>query len=75
MVILIKLFPDFSDLKAFERRLTEVIADLAPSTLRWRSKWSAGYSWSTETYSLPFPFSRPLRLDGVYLFRGVPVGL
>lgn len=29
---------DFPDLKAFERRLTEVIGDLAPATLRWRSK-------------------------------------
>lgn len=27
----------FSDLKAFERRLTEVIASLQPATLRWRS--------------------------------------
>lgn len=26
-----------SDLKAFERRLTEVISSLQPSTLRWRS--------------------------------------
>lgn len=26
-----------SDLKAFERRLTEVIACLQPATIRWRS--------------------------------------
>lgn len=26
-----------ADLKAFERRLTEVIASLQPSTIRWRS--------------------------------------
>ena len=29
------------DLKAFERRLTEVIASLQPATGRWRSKFSA----------------------------------
>lgn len=27
-----------TDLKAFERRLTEVIACLQPATMRWRSK-------------------------------------
>lgn len=29
----------FTDLKAFERRLTEVIACLQPATTRWRSEY------------------------------------
>lgn len=32
------LLSALSDLKAFERRLTEVICSLQPATLRWRSK-------------------------------------
>lgn len=35
-----------SDLKAFERRLTEVIARLQPATTRWRSKYLCiDYCW------------------------------
>ncbi|XP_065086811.1 nuclear envelope phosphatase-regulatory subunit 1 homolog isoform X2 [Ochlerotatus camptorhynchus] len=43
------------DLKAFERRLTEVIAALQPSTLRWRSK-SAWCSLGTFKSLIPFHF-------------------
>jgi hypothetical protein len=35
---IIKNLRKISDLKAFERRLTEVLACLQPSCLRWRSK-------------------------------------
>jgi len=37
--IIINLFY-ISDLKAFERRLTEVIVRLQPATLRWRCKFT-----------------------------------
>lgn len=49
----------FLDLKAFERRLTEVIACLQPSTLRYRSKYS--FSWIVQndfyllTNKIPIP--------------------
>lgn len=30
----------FTDLKAFERRLTEIVASLQPPTCKWRSTYS-----------------------------------
>lgn len=41
------------DLKAFERRLTEVIACLNPSTLRWRSKNCVVYLFPPGTFLWP----------------------
>ena len=34
----LKQLDEQQDLKAFERRLTEVIASIQPATIRWRSK-------------------------------------
>ncbi|KAH8266043.1 hypothetical protein KR038_001077, partial [Drosophila bunnanda] len=47
----------FADLKAFERRLTEVVSSYRPSTFRWRSKYllpqrQAGAPWSVITVEL-----------------------
>ena len=33
-----KQLEEQQDLKAFERRLTEVISSIQPATIRWRSK-------------------------------------
>ena len=41
LILSYSFFTNSVDLKAFERRLTEVIASLQPATGRWRSKFSA----------------------------------
>lgn len=51
-----------------------MIADLAPSTLRWRSKMVSKILGPTSDQSLNLS-SRPVCLDDVYLLRGLPVGL
>lgn len=44
---------DVSDLKAFERRLTEVIGCLQPATMRWRSKLQLMYLILCKSPSSP----------------------
>ncbi|KAK7789012.1 hypothetical protein R5R35_012698 [Gryllus longicercus] len=44
------------DLKAFERRLTEVIACLQPSTTRWRRAWH----WLTDPHTSAVSFTQSL---------------
>ncbi|XP_018399934.1 PREDICTED: nuclear envelope phosphatase-regulatory subunit 1 isoform X2 [Cyphomyrmex costatus] len=42
------------DLKAFERRLTEVIASLQPATTRWRNPNTSAVSFTQSLYNHPF---------------------
>ncbi|XP_017878874.1 nuclear envelope phosphatase-regulatory subunit 1 isoform X2 [Ceratina calcarata] len=53
------------DLKAFERRLTEVIASLQPATLRWRSVISVctavgAWHWLTDPNTPDVSFTQSL---------------
>ncbi|KAF2357917.1 Nuclear envelope phosphatase-regulatory subunit 1 [Trinorchestia longiramus] len=48
------------DLKAFERRLTEVIARLRPATVRWRSTCWGAWLWLADPLTTQQPFLHSL---------------